>query len=166
MKKVFTFFLASLLITFSMASVPNHESPKNSKMCASEIFVPIGKTGNKISLLELSTISRTDLEKMTGKKMNFLERHAFYSAQNKLKKGIDNDGVVSNKKLQKAFGQGGDGESGFHLGGFALGFLLGLIGVLIAYLIKDDKKPNRVKWAWVGFGVVVVLVLIGTLTAL
>jgi len=34
----------------------------------------------------------------------------------------------------------GDGSLAFYIGGFALGFLLGLIGVLIAYLINDDKK--------------------------
>jgi hypothetical protein len=43
---------------------------------------------------------------------------------------------------------------------FALGFLLGLIGLLIAYLINDDYKHNRVKWAWIGFGIVVVLNII------
>jgi hypothetical protein len=41
-----------------------------------------------------------------------------------------------------------------------LGFLLGLIGVLIAYLIKDDKKRNRVKWAWLGLLAWVVIWLI------
>ena len=47
-------------------------------------------------------------------------------------------------------GSSADLTSGFHLGGFALGFLIGPIGVLIAYLIDDDKKRNRVKWAWIG----------------
>ena len=46
----------------------------------------------------------------------------------------------------------GDGE-GFQAGGFFLGFLLGLIGVLITYLINDDQKRNRVKWAWIGFAI-------------
>jgi hypothetical protein len=35
------------------------------------------------------------------------------------------------------------GETGFHTGGFVLGFLLNLVGS-IAYLIKDDYKSNRV----------------------
>ena len=50
-----------------------------------------------------------------------------------------------------------DGRSGFNPGGFALGFFAGLIGVLIAYLIKDDHKKNRTKWAWLGLGIAVVL---------
>jgi len=41
-----------------------------------------------------------------------------------------------------------------------LGFLLNLVGVLIAYLIKDDYKSNRVKWAWIGLGLNIGLTLI------
>ena len=53
-----------------------------------------------------------------------------------------------------------DGTTGFHSGGFFLGLLVGLIGVIIAYIIKDEKKKNRVKWAWIGWGVWVVIALI------
>lgn len=54
------------------------------------------------------------------------------------------------------------GETGFHAGGFFLGLLLGVIGVIIAYLINDEKKHNRVKWAWIGWGVWVVLLIAAT----
>lgn len=103
-------------------------------------------------------ISGDDLEKLTGRKMNGGESYAFKVSQRKLKTGINADGVVTNKKLSKAFFAGN--ETGFHLGGFALGFLLGLIGVLIAYIINDEIKQNRRKWAWIGLGVVLVLSLI------
>jgi hypothetical protein len=158
-----TIFLAFTVVAVSIAGVPSNTSPRHPKMYASEIFIPIGKTGNKISLLELSKISRSGLEKITGKKMNFWERHAFHSTQKKLKKGIDTDGVIADKKLQKIFGEGkgGDnGDSGFNLGGFALGFLLGPIGVLVAYLLNDDKKKNRIKWAWIGFAASILLYLL------
>lgn len=168
MKKLFVIVIAFFVVTVSTASTPMNPGTEKSKVYASNIFIPIGKTGNKISLLELSTISRTDLEKITGKKMNFWERQAFKSAQKKLKKGINDDGVVTKKQLLKVFGEGkgGDGETGFNLGGFALGFLVGLIGVLVAYLINDEKKKNRVKWAWIGFAAAVVLGLILVLSVL
>lgn len=56
---------------------------------------------------------------------------------------------------------GADHSTGFHFGGFALGFFVGLIGVLIAYLIRGDEAVdrNRRKWAWIGFGVYVLLLV-------
>ena len=41
-------------------------------------------------------------------------------------------------------------ESMFNFGGFLLGLLLGIYGVIIAYLIKDKKV---IKSSWWGFGV-------------
>jgi len=64
--------------------------------------------------------------------------------QKQLRKTINRDGTFNQKKAEKFLSRYADGSSGFHAGGFFLGFLLGLIGVLIAYLIKDDKKKNRV----------------------
>jgi hypothetical protein len=101
-----------------------------------------------------------DLEKMTGKKMSFLRRVEFKLAQRKLRHSINADGTLNNKKVAMMANQTMDGETGFHIGGFALGLFLCLIGVLIAYLIDDSKKSNRVKWSWIGAGVFVVIVLL------
>jgi hypothetical protein len=152
MKKTLSLFMACFIIAISIASAPVMKGPKDGKVYASEVFIPIGKTGSKISLLELSTISRSDLEARSGKKMDFITRKTFKSSQRKLKKLIEEDGTINNKNLQNAnsAGDGIDGTTGFHLGGFALGFFLFLLGVLIAYLINDGKKQNRVKWAWIG----------------
>lgn len=138
------------------ASSPFKETPKLPK--ASEIMIPIGQSGKTISLLELGNIKQTDLEILTGRKMNAPERFAFRSAQRKINRGINSEGEITNKKMKKMFYA--DGETGFHIGGFALGFLVGLIGVLIAYLINDDNKKNRVKWAWIGFGAFVAVYFI------
>lgn len=131
---------------------------------ASAVMIPVGKEGKAISLLDLSRISRTDLEKLTGKRMGLAERLAFKGAQKKLRHSIDENDNIQSRKLKKHLaGKAAreyDGTSGFHLGGFALGFLLGLIGVLIAYLINDGKKTNRVKWSWIGLAIWVGIVLI------
>ena len=157
MKKISLFFAALLIFAGSFAmSVPSTFAPH--PLRASEIMLPVGKDGKKISLQDLSVISKKDLEKFTGRKMNFTESLAFRGAQKKLRNGISDDGMITDKKIQKMFYS--DGESGFHLGGFALGFLLGLIGVLIAYLLHDDKQQNRRKWAWIGLAVSVVLSII------
>lgn len=164
MKKFFTVLLALLCLIINAAFVPAASRPGKEKVYASEIFIPIGKSGAKISLLELSTINRAELEKITGNKMNGMEKKAFRGAQKKLQKGINGEGVITNKKLNKYFAI--DGDTGFHLGGFALGLFAGLIGVLIAYLINDDKKSNRTKWAWIGLGVGVLLTVVLVFTIL
>ena len=152
MKKVLNCFMAFIVLTGSYASTPIKFKPPLPK--AAEIMLPIAK-GRSISLLQLSSISRAELELLAGKKMSFPQSLAFRGAQKKMKKGINSAGEISSKKMQKMFYA--DGRSGFNPGGFALGFFAGLIGVLIAYLIKDDHKKNRVKWAWLGLGIAVVL---------
>lgn len=159
MKRIFTLFLALAVLSTSFAS--SVVTPAKS---ASEIFVPIGNTGYKISLQDLSQISVKDFETLSGRHFKLADRLGFKLAQKELRKSINQDGSLNSKKLNKFF-QKADGETGFHLGGFALGFLLGLIGVLIAYLINDDKKSNRVKWAWIGLGVWVVILLIALAAA-
>lgn len=147
MKKILAFiiFIATISVAYS-TSVVNTSIP----LKASEIYLPIGKSGQMISLQDLSVIKLKDFEALTGKKMKLTDKLGFALSQKQLKKSINPDGTFSKKKAEKFFSRYADGTTGFHAGGFFLGFLLGLIGVLIAYLIKDDKKKNRVKWAWLG----------------
>jgi hypothetical protein len=152
MKKILALIAAFAIMVNSFAAFPLVDKPAKK---ASEIMVPIGKD-MKISLLDLATISPSQLEKLTGKKMNLIEKAGFRIAQKDLRKSINSDGTVNSKKFEKLLKKA-DGSSGFHLGGFALGFLLGLIGVLIAYLIKDENKSARTKWAWLGLLTAVVL---------
>lgn len=159
MKKILFLFVAFLTLTFSFAATTPTTPVKKGKLKASEILIPIGNTGNRISLLDLSVIKVKDVQLITGKKMNMVDRLSFKAAQRQLRKNINPDGTLNSKKLQKQFKKI-DGETGFHIGGFALGFLLGLIGVLIAYLINDDRKSNRVKWAWIGLAAWLVLLLL------
>jgi hypothetical protein len=99
--------------------------------------------------MELSRIHIKDFELLSGEKMKFFDRIGFKIAQKKLKGNINNDGTLNNRNLVKSFIKDRKGK-GSGIGGFALSMLLGPIGLLIAYLIKDDHKKNRVKWAWIG----------------
>ncbi len=155
MKKIFILFTALAMFATSFATSGFSYLPKQ----ASDVFLPIGSTGKSISLMDLSKIDVKDFETLSGRHLMFFDRLGFKLAQKKLRKSINSDGTIDNKKLNKFLDQG-DHSTGFHLGGFALGFFVGLIGVLIAYLINDDYKSNRVKWAWIGFGISVVVSLI------
>jgi len=154
-----TSFAAAIVVP-STTPVPLETATPAPLVKATDIRIPVGSTGKFINLQELADIKLADFEKLTGKKMRWIDRMQFKLAQRKLRHAINEDGIVTNKKLAAMGRKTVDGETGFHFGGFALGFLLGLIGVLIAYLINDDKKSNRVKWAWIGVGVIVVIVLL------
>lgn len=154
MKKILalSFLLSFVVQTFAASGItpaPN----------ANKVFVSIGNKGERISLADLSKIDVKSFETRSGRHLNFFDRVGFKLAQRDLRNSIRPDGTLHNKKLQRFMGDG-DHSTGFHLGGFALGFLVGLIGVLIAYLINDDYKRNRVKWAWIGFGLYVVLSIV------
>jgi len=142
-----------------IAAAPGATTAAPAALKAADINIPLGNTGKTVNLQELATMKASDLETMTGKKMNLLRRLEFKLAQKKLRHSINADGTIINKKLAMLASRDMDGETGFHIGGFALGFLLGLIGVLIAYLINDEKKHNRVKWAWIGLACIVVIII-------
>jgi len=152
MRRIIAFLTGLLMLTGSFATVTIIHPP----LKASEIFFPVGKTGQKISLLDLSKINIKDFEKLRGKKLDFFDRLSFKAAQKKVRSGINHDGTISNKRVENFLNQR-SGETGFHIGGFALGFFLGAIGIVIAYVLNDDYKRNRVKWAWIGFGTFLVL---------
>ena len=117
---------------------------------ADEVYLPVGKTGHLISLMDLSRISVKDFETLSGQKMKFVEKVQFKVTQRELKKSINEDGTFSRKSIEKYLTKPPVGGGGvFSLGGLLLGLFLSLIGVLIAYLIGKDNK-SRIRWAWIG----------------
>ncbi len=148
-----------LTVMFAVSLVNASFKSKSPSIKASEIFLPVGDGSQKISLLDLSRIKIKELERIKGEKLSFAEKIGFKVAQKKLKDQISNDGTVNISRIKKLSEKRG-GETGFHAGGFFLGLLLGIIGVLVAYLINDDYKRNRVKWAWIGWGAWIAIVLV------
>jgi len=141
--------LASCFFLTAGANVPSDRPA----IKASEVFIPIGKDGQLISLQELSVISTHDMQKLTGEKMSVPERIALKAAQRNLRSSIHRDGTLDNKF--------GVRPGGIHWGGLALGFFLSVIGVLIAYLIKVGDRRARIRWAWIG--AIISFVVIGTI---
>jgi hypothetical protein len=159
MRRVLIFFTAIVLAIGSFATV-NPVDPAKPALKASEVFFPVGSTGKRVAMSDLATMNVKEFELLSGKKMRMLDKFGFKIAQRELRKTINADGTVNSKKIKNLAKKMSDDATGFHIGGFALGFLLGLIGILIAYLINDDKKSNRVKWAWIGFGAWLIILLL------
>ena len=155
MKRSFLVSAALLLVGFLSFATSNPEN--KSTVYASQVMIPLGNTGKTISLLDLSRMSVKDLQAFTGVKMRFADRIAFKLGQRQLKRNINPDGTINSNKLAKYFSKGEAVTSGFNGGGFALGLLLSLIGVLIAYLIKTGDRQGRIKWAWIGAAISAVI---------
>ena len=151
MKKVIILFVF-IGIFSSVNSTTNliPSSVVNVRLKANEVYLPIGKTGQLISLMDLSRISVKDFETLSGQKMKFFEKVQFKLGQHQLKKSINEDGTFSRKSIEKYLTKPPVGGGGvFSLTGLLLGLFLSLIGVLIAYLIGSDNK-SRIRWAWIG----------------
>jgi hypothetical protein len=155
MKRILILLFAVTVVSTAFAS---YFVPSAAKK-ATEVYLPIGK--NMVSLKDFSQMSVKDYEKITGNHLNFFQRMTFKAGQKKLRNSIAADGTITNKKLSKLLSSG-DGTNGFNIGWLLLGFFLGLIGVLLSYIIngEPDVKKNRQKWAWIGFGVWIVVLLL------
>jgi hypothetical protein len=163
MKRLFTLALSLLILLPAFAKSSVVVLPeKPAKVNAKQILVPIGKNGEKVSLYDLSRMKVKDLEAITGEKMKMTSKIGFLVSQKQLRSSINANGTINNKKLEKAFTKAG-GTSDFNIVGFVLGLLLSIIGVLIAYLIKGDDHNARVKWAWIGFGISLVIWLLASI---
>ena len=160
MKRILIILVALFAINFNSTAVSSLSyDPSN----ANAIFIPMNNN-MQISLKDLSVISVKDYESITGQKMNFFKKITFKAGQKKLRNNIAADGTITNKKLLKAF-KNADATAGINGGWLVLGLLLGLIGVLLSYVINGDEavKKNRQKWAWIGFAVWVVIVVIAAI---
>ena len=94
-------------------------------------------------------------KELTGEKLSLTQRISLKMAQKKIRKAIKNNESVDSATMANAFD-----SSDFNIGGFVLGLLLSVVGVLIAYLIGDTTV---IKWAWIGFGVFLVIFLLAVL---
>ncbi len=111
--------------------------------------VPLSTTAE----IQLKNFSAKDYQVLVGKKLSLREKIVFHFAKKDL---MQTKAVVDRTTLeQKVSSYGSD----FNLGGFLLGFILNIVGVLIALLFGGDV----LKWAWKGFWISVLVWLIGIL---
>ncbi len=105
----------------------------------------------------LMKMNSREFAEVIGHQLSLKEKIVFRIAQRELRKEIKREGIQSDATLDVQQMMA-DGEKSFYFGGFILGLLLGLIGVLIAYLMKKDKA--FIRSTWIGWGAWVVLLVI------
>ena len=106
MKNGFFLIIALFVLSFSFGANMVTKLPP---LKAKDILIPIGNTGQKISLLDLSRIKIKEVETLTGKKMSLFEKAGFRAAQHKLRMNINYDGTINSKRLEKRLKNAEDG---------------------------------------------------------
>ncbi len=107
---------------------------------------------SKMSVEEFVQLTPKKYKEITGEKLSLSKKISLKIAQSKMKKAIR-----ENKQIDMSAQPAPFDTYDFNLGGLILGFVLPILGVLIAYLIDD---PAVIKWAWIGFGIFFVLFLL------
>lgn len=138
MKNLITIFSFLMLCLVAVpSSYAMVESSTQPTIAAGDNTNP-SKERTTITMNDIKTLSIKELEAKSGHKLTWKQKLGLKLAKNKLAKDA------------------GEGSVGL---GFVLGFLLGLIGVLVAYLaFKEEKKT--IKGAWYGLLASLALALI------
>ncbi len=154
MKNVFLItVLISFLVNSSSGSVsvnPSHLITEGSKIHKSGIFDKQLLTAEDIIYGDRKTV-----ETKIGKKLSFKERIVLGLVKHELKK------AEKKGKLAEAWKATSQGTGSDMLIGIVLGVLLGLIGVLIAYIIG---RREVIKGSWYGLLALIAVILIVSLS--
>jgi len=143
-----------LALAFNSYSLSNHS---NNDPQANQTMVQLTGTGIKICLTDYIKLSPGEYKKLTGKRLKWKEAISLKITQKRIKKTIRKDGTVDMNAYQTTSKK----PFKFHWGGFFLGLLLPIVGMVVAALIKkDDKKSDRVTSAAIGTLIVCVAALI------
>lgn len=153
------FLLFNFLICTTHTYSSTNFSLKNPK--ANEVFFTFAETNVNISLADYIRLSSSDLKKLTVHKLNIKEIIVFKITQKKIKKAISKDGSIDmlafNKQAKKPFK--------WHWGGFFLGLLMPVLGLIITAFFKDEQRKNRIDSAAIGtcvFGIIFLAIVLSS----
>ena len=150
MKKIFLIAFVFICTQVSFAAFPPLVLPgadsSSTQAALPQNFKDLNADQKRQLMEQFSKLSLSEFEQLTGKKLKGVEKLSLKLTQQRMKHQLK----------KKSYGEGL--FSNFNVGGLLLGFLLGLIGVLLAYLFSKDADLR--KWTWIGLGFAVVLYVI------
>lgn len=105
-----------------------------------DFYITLPGTNKLISLSDFLQLNARDYAKLTEKKLSLKDKFFFRITRKRLRRCIRKDGTVNTALYKKIEEE----KYSFHTGGFFLGFLLSIPGLLVALLIDSGKKPKNV----------------------
>ncbi len=154
MKKILFSLLA--LLTISINAIPVSAAFTKSKNIETNEAIAKPETGlSSLSIEQILSLTPKNYERITGAKINFKDKLGLGYIQRNIKRDLKKNGTVN---INDYVGE--DGKTRFNIGGFLLGFLLGLIGVALAHIFSKDKSFRRSSWYGVGVILIIYVVLI------
>lgn len=97
MKKLLTLLILSLVFSTSFSATMS--KPESSSI--TEFAIPIGESGKKISLLDLSNMKIKEFEMVSGTELSLKQKIAFKIAQKKLRNAIKSNATLDEVQLQE-----------------------------------------------------------------
>lgn len=147
------FFVVAAMLTCS----PGAKASSTPVHSIDNIKTGGNSTANVLGMLDVKTfllLTPAKVQELTGRKMNFGQKISLKMAQMEIKKQVRKGKTVNLKELGKKV------EGGISFLWLLVGFLLGIAGVLIAYVTREGSDDNRVKSAWIGFGISALLIIL------
>ena len=133
-------FLVGNVYSYSAVTI-RFKDPK-----ADQVFITLTGTGISMNLTAYIQLKPLDIKRLTGHRLTLKETIVFKITQKRIKKTIKKDGSVDiiafNKQAKEPFK--------FNWGGFLLGLLLPVLGLIVTAFFKDDQRKNRITSAAIG----------------
>ena len=146
------FFLFALVVLTSSHPVA---SSSDSKLITHESKLSL----SNMSVEDFLKLSKSDLKELNGGSITFKESLVFKQLQNELRKEVKHE-KIKPSDLINIESLAEERVSQFKIGGFILGFLLGLIGVALAHIFSQDKGFRRSSWQGLGAWIILLLILV------
>jgi hypothetical protein len=146
---------SSIVIIVMLLSCAVHACVIIPKDQSSNALSPLTDSAKMVQLSAFITMTPSDYKKMTGEKMSLKELIGFKLLQCRLKCLVRSGALPYPGRLE----DDEKGDASQHIGWFALGFVFMPYGLIIALLLNDGKKSDRIKWIAIGSLTLIVFVV-------
>lgn len=125
---------------------------------ANSTLGPIGSSLAHLTVGDVLTMKASEYVQLTNQKLSLKERLIFGLIKGEVKRGLRKGTLTLNDPIAEVAAAA---EGSFNFGAFALGFLLGIIGLAIVLLAFKDKEAWRsALYGWAAAIVIILLVVL------